>query len=150
MQLIMPLKKSFHNINDLTINLESTDQFQNSFSRINSLCEKLSTLVLHGFYLLELLFNNILTVIINFGNASVIHLKTHQHGVTQAAQKVFWFALCKPIQIQKSGKFLYLESRIREISAWRIRNPGLWNRNTTNDWIPESMGAFLYLTPSSD
>lgn len=89
MQLIMPLKKSFHNINDLTINLESTDQFQNSFSRINSLCEKFSTLVLHGFYLLELLFNNILTVIINFGNASVIHLKTHQHGVTQAAQKVF-------------------------------------------------------------
>lgn len=51
MQLIMP---SFYNVNDV-INLESTEQFQNSLSRIDSLCKQLSTLVLHGFYLLDLL-----------------------------------------------------------------------------------------------
>ena len=48
-------KKSFYNIlNNLTI-LESTEQFQNSLSRVNYPYKKLLNLVLHGFYLLELL-----------------------------------------------------------------------------------------------
>ena len=38
-----------------------------------------------------------------------------------------YFALCKGIWIPKSWKFLLVESGIRAIFGYGIRNPGLWN-----------------------
>ena len=49
---------------------------------------------------------------------------------------------CEGIRIPKSGKFLFVESEIRENFACEIGNPWLWNPeySSQNSGIPQTIG----------